>query len=122
MTRTTVIYAIVAALCFTGASAWPFSRRQAVTLQDVQQQALDNAYKILNGTLSDGLTNQQKTCTKETVAIRREYSDLSKDERLEYLRAVKCILKAPSKLPAVQYPGPNHDEDFTVVHMNMSMC
>jgi hypothetical protein len=123
MAGTSVIHAVVAALCFTGASAWPFSRRQALSLQDVQKQALENAYKVLDGTLSDGLTNRPKTCTKETVSIRKEYGDMSKDERLEYLRAVKCILKAPSKLPAAQYPGAkSRYDDFTVVHMNMSKC
>jgi tyrosinase len=66
--------ALVASLClFSGASAWPFSKRQAAptTLDDVQKLALANAYKVLNGTLPDGLT-RPSTCNKDTVAVRKE--------------------------------------------------
>jgi tyrosinase len=72
MARKTVINAVLAALCLTGAFAWPFSKRQALTLLDVQKQALENAYKVLDGTLSDGLTNRPTTCNKNTVAVRKE--------------------------------------------------
>jgi hypothetical protein len=47
--------------------------------------------------------------------------DLTKDERLEYIRAVKCIRSKPSKLPAGKYPGAkSRYDDFIVVHMNMT--
>lgn len=106
---------------FTGASASPFSRRQTLDLASLNKQAIANAYKVLDGTLSDGLTNRPATCNKNTVAVRKEYGDLTKDERTEYLRAVKCILKAPSQLPAGKYPGAkSRYDDFTVVHMNMT--
>ena len=72
MAGSTVIKAVLAALCFTGVSAWPFSKRQTLTLATVQQQALDNALKVLDGTLSDGLTNRPTTCNKNTVAVRKE--------------------------------------------------
>jgi tyrosinase len=72
MASTAIINVVLAALCLTGASAWPFSRRQSLTLQDVQKQALENAFKVLDGTLSDGLTNRPSTCNKNTVAIRKE--------------------------------------------------
>jgi tyrosinase len=121
MAGKTLVKAVLAALCFTGASAWPFSKRQTLTLAGAQKQALQNAYKVLEGTLSDGLTNRQSTCNKDRVAVRKEYGNLSKDERIEYIRAVKCILKAPSKLPTGMYPGAkSRYDDFTVVHMNMT--
>jgi tyrosinase len=72
MTGTTVVNTILAALCFTSVSAWPFSKRQTLTLQEVQKQTLDNAYKVLDGTLSDGLTNRASTCNENTVAVRKE--------------------------------------------------
>jgi tyrosinase len=72
MAGSTVVKAVVAALCLTGASAWPFSTRQTLTLATVQKQALDNAFKVLDGTLSDGLTNRPSTCNKKTVAVRKE--------------------------------------------------
>lgn len=69
-----MINALVASLClYSGASAWPFSTRQTtLTLETVQTQALANAYKVLNGTLSDGLTTRPSTCNKNTVAVRKE--------------------------------------------------
>jgi tyrosinase len=72
MAGLTVFNAVLAALCITGTSAWPSLKRQTLTLQSVQQQALENAYKVLNGTLDDGLTNRVATCNKDTVAVRKE--------------------------------------------------
>jgi tyrosinase len=46
---------------------------------------------------------------------------MSKDERSEYIRAVKCIISKPSKLPSGKYPGAKtRYDDFVVVHMNMT--
>lgn len=47
--------------------------------------------------------------------------DLTKEERTEYIRAVKCLLTKPSKLSATTYPGAkSRYDDFVVVHMNMT--
>jgi tyrosinase len=67
-----VINALLATLCLTGALAWPFSPRQTLSIDKVQQQALANAYKVLDGTLSDGLINRPSSCNKSTVAVRKE--------------------------------------------------
>lgn len=73
MAGNTIVHAILASLClFSGASAWPSSKRQALTLADIQKQALANSYKVLEGTLSDGLTRTASACTKANVAVRRE--------------------------------------------------
>ncbi len=37
---------------------------------DLAKIALDNVYKILNGSLSDGST--RTTCTKDTLIVRKE--------------------------------------------------
>ena len=78
MAGNAVVNAFVASLClFSGASsAWPFSKREAAdpTLADVQTQALANAYAVLDGTLSDGLS-RPSTCNKDTVAVRKELYD-----------------------------------------------
>lgn len=51
----------------------------------------------------------------------RHSGDLTKEEKLEYIRAVNCIRKAPSKLPVGKYPGAKtRYDDFVVVHMNMT--
>jgi hypothetical protein len=47
--------------------------------------------------------------------------DMSQSERLDYIQAVHCLLKAPSKLSSSQYPGAKtRYDDFVVVHMNMT--
>ena len=47
---------------------------------------------------------------------------MTKDERLDYVNAVKCLIAAPSKLSATQYPGAKtRFDDFVVVHINMTM-
>jgi tyrosinase len=46
---------------------------------------------------------------------------MTKDERADYVRSVKCLLTKPSKLPAGKYPGAKtRYDDFVVVHMNMT--
>ncbi|KAF2731581.1 Di-copper centre-containing protein [Polyplosphaeria fusca] len=121
MVGTTLITALVASLClFSGAGGAPLEKKQTLSLEDIQKQALANAWKVLNGTLDDGMT-RGKTCNAQTVSIRKEYGDLSKDERKEYIRAVKCLLSKPSKLSATKYPGAKtRYDDFVVVHMNMT--
>ncbi|KAJ4292570.1 hypothetical protein N0V90_009233 [Kalmusia sp. IMI 367209] len=112
---------VLTALClFSSASAWPFTKRQTLSIDDIQKQALANAYKVLDGSLSDGMT-RPATCNKNTVSVRKEYGDLTKEEKLEYIRAVNCIRKQPSQLPAGKYPGAkSRYDDFIVVHMNMT--
>jgi tyrosinase len=72
MAGNTVVNALVASLCiFSGASAWPFAKRQTLSPDDIQKQAFANAQKVLDGTLSDGLT-RTAGCNKDTVGIRKE--------------------------------------------------
>jgi tyrosinase len=68
-----VVKALVVSLSlFSSASASPFTQRQyTLTLDSVQKQALTNAYKVLDGTLSDGL-KRPAACNKDTVAVRKE--------------------------------------------------
>ena len=72
MAGNAVITAVTASLClFSGASAWPFSKRQSLSIGDIQTQALANANKVLAGTLNDGMT-RGAGCTKDSVAVRKE--------------------------------------------------
>ncbi|RDL37489.1 uncharacterized protein BP5553_04922 [Venustampulla echinocandica] len=87
---------------------------------ELAQKALDNVYKILDGTLSDG--SNHAACTKDKLAIRKEYGDLTIAERNDYVAAVKCLRTIPSKLSQTQYPGAKtRYDDFVVVHINMTM-
>lgn len=72
MAGNAVITAVTASLClFSGVSAWPYSKRQSLSTDDIQKQALANANKVLDGTLADGLT-RSAGCTKSNVAVRKE--------------------------------------------------
>jgi tyrosinase len=63
---------LLAALClFSGATAFPFEKRQTLSIGEIQTQALANAYKVLDGTLADGMV-RAGTCSRDTVQVRKE--------------------------------------------------
>jgi tyrosinase len=65
---------------------------------------------------------QSKNCTKDRLRIRREFGDLTKEERRAYVEGVLCLLKLPSKLDQKQFPGAHSRyDDFVVVHMNQTL-
>lgn len=75
MAGTMIVRAFLALLyIYSGVvSARPSTKRHTtLTLDKLQQHALTNAYKVLNGTLSDGLTTRPSTCNENTVAVRKE--------------------------------------------------
>ena len=69
MLSTVVVTVFTALSSLSGAAAWP--KRQTLSIDDIQTQALSNAYKVLDGTLSDGMT-RSSGCNKNTVAVRKE--------------------------------------------------
>lgn len=72
-------------------------------------ESLDNLLELVNnGTLKSYLAtrNVSQTCTEENVVRRKDYTALSEDERLDYVNALKCLMDAPARTPAV---SPFHD-------------
>ncbi|KAF2130893.1 Di-copper centre-containing protein [Dothidotthia symphoricarpi CBS 119687] len=68
----------------------------------------------------NGYPNPQK-CTLRNVAIRREWSTLSKSEKLNYIDAVKCLAKKPARTPAAIASGArNRYDDFVVTHLQQT--
>ncbi|KAF2026977.1 Di-copper centre-containing protein [Setomelanomma holmii] len=48
--------------------------------------------------------------------------DITADEKKAYIAAVQCIIKAPSKLSATQYPGAKtRYDDFVAIHMKNTL-
>lgn len=48
--------------------------------------------------------------------------DVSVADRKAYIKAVQCLINAPSKLPAGKFPGAHtRYEDFVVTHMQQTM-
>lgn len=67
-------------------------------------ESLSNLLNVSeNGTLAKYLAtaNVPEVCVKDQVKVRKEYSDMSVQEKLDYVRAVKCLMDAPGTTPAV---------------------
>ena len=63
-----------------------------------------------------------QTCTAENVVFRREYGDLTREERLDYIKAVKCLMELPGRTPRSVAPGArSRFDDFTVVHIQQTL-
>ncbi|TLD25198.1 hypothetical protein PspLS_06104 [Pyricularia sp. CBS 133598] len=76
---------------------------------------------------SDAKKDQQekdeyRTCTAANLAIRKEYGDLTKEERLDYVNAVKCLMKLPARTPQEVAPGAkSRYDDFNVLHVQKTL-
>ncbi|KAL8383446.1 hypothetical protein RB595_010578 [Gaeumannomyces hyphopodioides] len=53
------------------------------------------------------------TCNPSNVVIRKEYGNLTKEERADYVRAVKCLMEKPGKTPRTVAPGARSRIHFT---------
>ncbi|KAK7959707.1 tyrosinase [Apiospora aurea] len=70
------------------------------------------------------LGNRDKTfgCTAENIVYRQEYGDLSKDQRLDYIKAVQCLMSLPANTPSDYAPGAkSRYDDFVVTHINHTL-
>ncbi|KAI0401352.1 hypothetical protein F4802DRAFT_428736 [Xylaria palmicola] len=69
----------------------------------------------LNKKIAAGKNNK---CTLETLAVRREWSDMSESLRQEYVAAINCLLKLPPKSDKKKFPGAqSRYDDFVAFHM-----
>ncbi|KAF2737663.1 Di-copper centre-containing protein [Polyplosphaeria fusca] len=63
-----------------------------------------------------------KKCTLSNVAVRKEWSMLSAQEKKDYISAVQCISKKPPKTPSSLAPGAkNRYDDFVATHINQTL-
>ncbi|KAF2721222.1 Di-copper centre-containing protein [Polychaeton citri CBS 116435] len=82
-------------------------------------------------TVLDGLDKQEArlqargkrpSCTRRNVVFRREYGSLSKQQRLDYVKAVQCLQKLPARTPANVAPGArSRFDDFVVTHIQQTL-
>ncbi|KAH9428180.1 hypothetical protein MCOR02_011668 [Pyricularia oryzae] len=64
----------------------------------------------------------KSTCTADNVAVRKEYGDLTKEERADYVRAVKCLMDLPARTARSVAPGVrSRFDDFTVTHIQQTL-
>ncbi|KAH8878706.1 Di-copper centre-containing protein [Thozetella sp. PMI_491] len=65
---------------------------------------------------------KNNNCTLETAAVRREWSDLTVEQRVEYTTAVKCLMNLPAKADKTRFPGAmSRFDDFVAYHMTHAM-
>ncbi|KAI1505972.1 hypothetical protein F5X99DRAFT_415647 [Biscogniauxia marginata] len=61
-------------------------------------------------------------CTLETAVKRMEWSDLTVEQREEYINAVLCLQKLPPKAPRDLFPGAlSRYDDFVGTHMTTAV-
>ncbi|SMQ50444.1 unnamed protein product [Zymoseptoria tritici ST99CH_1A5] len=76
-------------------------------VEDLHRQYLTNTQATLTG-----------TCTKDNIAVRKEWGNLSKQEKLDFISAIKCMQTLPSQMEPDFYPdAKNRWDDFTVAHL-----
>ncbi|CAH0045811.1 unnamed protein product [Clonostachys solani] len=65
---------------------------------------------------------EQASCNARNIVFRREYGSLSKQERLNYIEAVKCLQKLPTRTPqSVAAGAKSRFDDFVVVHIQQTL-
>lgn len=58
-----------------------------------------------------------ETCTLKNAVVRQEYSTLTRPQKLDFIRAVKCLNKLPSRTPRDVAPGArSRYDDLVVTH------
>ncbi|KAK7951219.1 uncharacterized protein PG986_006947 [Apiospora aurea] len=86
------------------------------------EQSLANLKSALaDGTLKQELATQgvSQTCGPDDWAVRREYLTLSDEEKLEYTRAIKCLMAKPATVDPEKVPGArSRYDDFVAAHIN----
>lgn len=64
----------------------------------------------------------ESSCTSDNLVYRREYGALSRDEKLDYVRAVKCLQSLPPRTPAnVSSGARSRFDDFVVTHIQQTL-
>ncbi|KAI2614782.1 Di-copper centre-containing protein [Hypoxylon fragiforme] len=73
--------------------------------------------------MSERITSgTNNNCTLENAVIRQEWSDLSEEQRQEYVAAVTCLTKLPPKSDKARFPGAmSRYDDFVAFHMTHAM-
>ncbi|TPX17312.1 uncharacterized protein E0L32_012226 [Thyridium curvatum] len=59
-------------------------------------------------------------CTLETAVKRKEWSDLSIEERKDYIQAVLCLQSRPAKTSARAPGAKSRFDDYVVVHIQQT--
>ncbi|KAG6006830.1 hypothetical protein E4U21_006637 [Claviceps maximensis] len=68
------------------------------------------------------LTGYGHSCRPDNIAVRKEWGDMSRELRMEYIDAVKCLGTIPSRIDPQLAPGArNRYDDFVAAHIMMTL-
>lgn len=61
-------------------------------------------------------------CTSKNIRFRKEYGAMTRNEKLSYIKAVKCLQKLPARTPASVAAGAkSRYDDFIVTHIQQTL-
>ena len=103
------VFDIVALALVSGADAFKITEHDKLAALGLANVGIDVA--------KNGYPNPGQ-CTLKNVAVRREWSMLTKPERRNYIDAIKCLHSKPALTPASVASGArSRFDDFVVTHV-----
>ncbi|KAL8297909.1 hypothetical protein RB597_007093 [Gaeumannomyces tritici] len=86
-------------------------------IKELNSQAIANLEQASSGVA------EKRACGIHNTAIRRDWETLSKCERKDYIRAVKCLMTNPAKSSPSFAPGARtRFDDFVALHINQTLA
>ncbi|CCF45515.1 tyrosinase central domain-containing protein, partial [Colletotrichum higginsianum] len=120
----------VLALQASGVLAGPVSRSTEAALSpnnpEELQKLADLARSAFDETKSQAVGGGEvqkrgSSCAWHNVRVRKEWGTLSRLERLDYIKAVKCLQSRPARTPSSEAPGArSRFDDFVATHINQT--
>lgn len=81
----------------------------------LEEATMSKVEAYMNAKIAAGKNNG---CTLEKAGVRREWGDMTDEQRSDFINATLCLMKAPSKAPKDQFPGAKtRMDDFVAYHM-----
>ncbi|KAK8852237.1 Di-copper centre-containing protein [Apiospora arundinis] len=104
--------------CWTPASSSGSDQAATESLAKLKEVLADSSLKEHLATQGVEMSD---SCNPETAAVRREYSTLSNEEKLDYTRAVQCLMAKPAITPVDKVPGVrSRYDDIVATHINQT--
>ncbi|KAK4208273.1 tyrosinase [Rhypophila decipiens] len=100
--------------------AGPHGLDAKAQLKELAKGAYEKAKE--DSSLPSHLRSKEGTCSWKGIKIRREWGAFSKQEKLDYIKAVKCLMSKPPNYPQSMVPGArSRFDDFLAVHINQTL-
>ncbi|KAK4447184.1 tyrosinase [Podospora aff. communis PSN243] len=111
-----------AAIAGTYADHIKIQRNPAYPLDEVDLAEIELRPKVEAFLAKKVQQGKNNNCTLANAGVRREWADLSIEEREEYVAAVNCLMKLPPQAPKDRFPGAlSRFDDFVAYHMTHAM-